>query len=67
MCSSRIDLTLDEPVDAVIGRLILMHLPDPESTLRQLARLVRLGGVIAFCETDISAVRSFPRRPSFGL
>jgi 2-polyprenyl-3-methyl-5-hydroxy-6-metoxy-1,4-benzoquinol methylase len=29
------DITLDEPVDAVIGRLILMHLPDPVATLRQ--------------------------------
>ncbi len=28
-------------VDAVIGRLILMHLPDPVSTLRLLVRLVR--------------------------
>ncbi|HWS93301.1 MAG TPA: hypothetical protein VN255_09785 [Mycobacterium sp.] len=30
--------------------------PDPESALRELARLVRPGGVIAFCETDIGAV-----------
>jgi SAM-dependent methyltransferase len=59
------DLTLDEPVDAVIGRLILMHLPDPESTLRQLTRLVRHGGVIAFCENDIGAVRSLPETPQF--
>ena len=29
------DIVLDEPVDAVIGRLILMHLPDPVSALRQ--------------------------------
>ena len=38
------DLALDEPVDAVIGRLILMHLPDPVATLRQLAGMVRPGG-----------------------
>ncbi len=59
------DITLDEPVDAVIGRLILMHLPDPVSALRQLAGLVRPGGVIAFCETDIGAVRSVPETPQF--
>jgi SAM-dependent methyltransferase len=59
------DITLDEQVDAVIGRLILMHLPDPVSALRQLAGLVRPGGVIAFCETDIGAVRSVPETPQF--
>ncbi|HME78595.1 MAG TPA: methyltransferase domain-containing protein [Mycobacterium sp.] len=59
------DIALDEPVDAVVGRLILMHLPDPESALRQLAGLVRPGGVIAFCETDIGAVRSVPETPQF--
>ncbi len=57
------DITLDELVDAAVGRLILMHLPDPESALRQLA--MRPGGVIAFCETDIGAVRSIPETPQF--
>jgi 2-polyprenyl-3-methyl-5-hydroxy-6-metoxy-1,4-benzoquinol methylase len=59
------DIALDEPVDAVVGRLILMHLPDPVSALHQLAGLVRPGGVIAFCETDIGAVRSVPETPHF--
>lgn len=53
------DIDVDE-VDAVIGRLILMHLPDPVSTLRRLAGVVRPGGLIAFCEFDIGAVRSIP-------
>jgi SAM-dependent methyltransferase len=56
------DITVDE-VDAVIGRLILMHLPDPVSALRQLAALVRPGGVIAFSEFDIGAARSVPDSP----
>jgi ubiquinone/menaquinone biosynthesis C-methylase UbiE len=56
------DIAVDE-VDAVIGRLILMHLPDPVSTLRQFARLVRPGGLIAFCEFDIGAVRGVPDSP----
>ncbi|HYB82020.1 MAG TPA: class I SAM-dependent methyltransferase [Mycobacterium sp.] len=59
------DIDLHEPVDAVIGRLILMHLPDPALALRQLAGLVRPGGVIAFCETDIGAVTSVPETPQF--
>jgi ubiquinone/menaquinone biosynthesis C-methylase UbiE len=58
-------LSLDEPVDAVIGRLILMHLPDPVATLRQLASLVCPGGVIAFSENDITAARSIPALPEF--
>jgi ubiquinone/menaquinone biosynthesis C-methylase UbiE len=59
------ELVLDEPVDAVIGRLILIHLPDPVAALRRLAGLVRPGGIIAFCENDIAAVRSYPEMPSF--
>lgn len=58
-------LELDEPVDAVIGRLILMHLPDPAASLRRLAALVRRGGVIAFSEIDITATRTVPEIPLF--
>ena len=57
------DLVLDQPVDAVIGRLILMHLPDPVAALRQLASLVRPGGLIAFSEFDMSGARSVPELP----
>jgi len=57
------DLALDEPVDAVIGRLILMHLPDPVATLRQLAGLVRPGGFIAFSEFDMTGARGVPDLP----
>jgi ubiquinone/menaquinone biosynthesis C-methylase UbiE len=56
------DVATDE-VDAVIGRLILMHLPDPVATLQHLAGLLRPGGLIAFCEFDIRAVRSIPDSP----
>lgn len=54
------DLTLDEPVDAVIGRLILMHLPDPVATLRRLAGMVRPGGFVAFSEYDMTVAHSIP-------
>ena len=59
-------IALDEPVDAVIGRLILMHLPDPAATLRHLSSFVRPGGVIAFSENDITATSSIPDLPLFG-
>jgi ubiquinone/menaquinone biosynthesis C-methylase UbiE len=55
----------DEPVDAVIGRLILMHLPDPAATLRHLSSFVRPGGVVAFSENDITGARSIPDIPLF--
>lgn len=57
---------LDQPVDAVVGRLILMHVPDPAATLRHLSTFVRPGGVIAFSENDITGTRSFPDMPLFG-
>lgn len=57
------DLALGEPVDAVIGRLILMHLPDPVATLQQFAGLIRPGGIIAFSEYDMSGARSVPDLP----
>jgi ubiquinone/menaquinone biosynthesis C-methylase UbiE len=60
------EIALDGPVDAVIGRLILMHLPDPAATLRQVSNWVRPGGVIAFAENDITETRSIPDMPLFG-
>lgn len=50
--------------DAVIGRHILIHLPDPLSTLHQVHALVRPGGVAAFHEFDFSLVHhSYPPCP----
>jgi ubiquinone/menaquinone biosynthesis C-methylase UbiE len=40
------------PFDAVVGRLILMFLPDPVPILRALSQLVRPGGVVAFQESS---------------
>jgi SAM-dependent methyltransferase len=60
------DLSLDEPVDAVIGRLILMHQPDPVETLCRLAAMVRPGGLMAFCESDASLVCTVPALPLWG-
>jgi SAM-dependent methyltransferase len=43
--------------DAVVGRFILMYLPDPAQTLRGLARQVRPGGSVAFLEPSWAAAR----------
>lgn len=42
----------DKPFDAVVGRFILMFLPDPAGVLRSLSQLVCPGGVLAFQETS---------------
>lgn len=51
--------------DAIIGRLILMYLPDPGATLRRLAGHLRPGGIVAFQEMAMPAVRSIPDGPQF--
>lgn len=50
------DLTSLRPegeFDAVVGRLVLQHLPDPALVLRGLVRLLRPGGIVAFQEIAI--------------
>jgi 2-polyprenyl-3-methyl-5-hydroxy-6-metoxy-1,4-benzoquinol methylase len=54
-------LEVDEPVDALIGRLVLMYLPDPAVVLRRLAAAVRPGGVVVFHEFDLAGATSAPR------
>jgi SAM-dependent methyltransferase len=43
-------LPIDGPFDAVVGRFVLMHVPDAVAAVRSAARLVRPGGVLAFVE-----------------
>lgn len=47
------ELALTQQFDAIVGRLILMYLPEPAVALRQLATHLRPGGVLAFQEHDI--------------
>jgi SAM-dependent methyltransferase len=51
------------PFDAVIGRLILMHLPDPVAALRAAAARVRPGGIVAFQDFTTAEVRVYPPLP----
>lgn len=49
--------------DAAVGRLVLLHVPDPVQALRAIAGRVRPGGIIAFQELDMDPTvtsRSFP-------
>jgi SAM-dependent methyltransferase len=51
------------PVDAVVGRLILMYLREPAAVLNHLARQVRPGGLIVFQELVFSMGHSEPSCP----
>jgi 2-polyprenyl-3-methyl-5-hydroxy-6-metoxy-1,4-benzoquinol methylase len=46
-------IRVTSPVDAVIGRLVLMYQPDPAATVRHLASLVRPGGLVVLHEVDL--------------
>jgi 2-polyprenyl-3-methyl-5-hydroxy-6-metoxy-1,4-benzoquinol methylase len=56
-------LRVQGPFDALVGRLILLYLPQPAEALKQLARLVRPGGLIIFQEMDMATGRSLPELP----
>jgi len=51
------------PLDAVVGRLILMYLREPSSILSHFARYVQPGGLIVFQELVLSMCRSEPSCP----
>lgn len=53
---ARIETLEIAPVDAVVGRFVLMHQPSPAETLRAAARVVRPGGVVAFMESHLDAL-----------
>jgi ubiquinone/menaquinone biosynthesis C-methylase UbiE len=46
-------LVLEEPVDALIGRLVLQYQADPAQVLRRLLTFVKPGGLVAFQEADM--------------
>ncbi len=50
--------------DAIVGRWVLMYLPDPVRTIQQVVEHLRPGGVVAFQESDLSKpARPFPAGP----
>jgi SAM-dependent methyltransferase len=60
------DRAPDGPFDAIIGRLVLMYVPDPAAVLRTQAGVLRPGGVIAPIEFDLHSARSLPPTPLVG-
>ena len=54
-------LGLPNDFDALIGRLVLMYLPNPVDTLKQLATRLRPGGIVAFQEVDFTTYSSIAR------
>lgn len=55
------DISLDQPVDAAVGRFVLMYSPDPSVSLRRIAANVRAGGIVAFQEMSVAEAKSFPQ------
>lgn len=51
---------LDAPVDAIVGRMILMHLADPVAVLRNLRKSLHSPGIMLFQEMDIGIARTEP-------
>lgn len=59
------DFTPVEPVDAIVGRLVLMYFADPAAVLRRLAACVKPGGIVTFQDFDLTAAKSEPQCPLF--
>lgn len=51
------------PFDAIVGRLVLMYVPNPAAVIRTQARLLRPGGVVVPVEFDLLSARSIPAAP----
>jgi len=60
LTSDLLDLALEEPVDALIGRFVLVYFPDPAALLRHLAGFVKPGGIVSFQEMDMDAAKAEP-------
>ncbi len=50
-------------IDAVLGRCILMWVPDPVAVLRACAHALSPGGLVCFCEPDLDFDYAVPRSP----
>jgi SAM-dependent methyltransferase len=52
--------------DAVVGRLVLMYLPDPVAALSHATTRVRPGGLVCVHEADLLYLPANPRTPLWG-
>lgn len=54
-------MEIDGPVDAVVGRLVLLYAADPSGVLRRFADVVRPGGPLVAMEYEMTAAGTLPR------
>jgi SAM-dependent methyltransferase len=54
---------VEDGFDAVVGRLILMYLPDPVAALQNAAARVRPGGLVCMHEADLDYLCASPQTP----
>ena len=57
------EIELDAPVDAVVGRFLLMHVADPVAVVRRLASTLHRPGILLIQEMDIGASHAEPPAP----
>jgi ubiquinone/menaquinone biosynthesis C-methylase UbiE len=51
--------------DAVVGRFVLLYVPDPVTAVRHLARSLKSGGILMFQEMDMSHAAQMPASDFF--
>ena len=52
-------IELEGEFDAIIGRLVLMYLPNPVETIKHLMQYLKPNGIVAFQEVDFSFYRTY--------
>jgi SAM-dependent methyltransferase len=57
-------MPLETEFDAIVGRLIFIHLHSPAAVLQRLAEHLRPGGIVAFQEFDLAHFATTPVHPS---
>lgn len=54
---------VEDGFDAVVGRLVIMYLPDPVAAIRRAAARVRPGGLVCLHEADLDYLWASPQPP----
>jgi ubiquinone/menaquinone biosynthesis C-methylase UbiE len=58
-----VTIPLDTEFDAIVGRLILIHVRSPAAVLQRLASYLRPGGIVAVQEFDMAHLATTPTQP----
>jgi SAM-dependent methyltransferase len=58
------EIDVPGPFDAVVGRLVVMYLPDPTAVVRDLAARLAPGGIVAFQEYNFTPESCRPSPPT---